>query len=65
VGLQTFKKGAIWRVGDVKQINTIWEDKWVPLSGAIWHVGDVKQTLITTTWYIWWIRRQKVHGEIV
>jgi hypothetical protein len=30
-GLHTFKKGAIWRVGDGKQIN-IWEDTWIPLS---------------------------------
>jgi hypothetical protein len=29
--LQTFKKGAIWRVGDGHQIS-IWDDAWIPLS---------------------------------
>jgi hypothetical protein len=28
-GLQTFKKGHIWRVGKGDQIN-IWEDEWIP-----------------------------------
>ena len=30
-GIQTFKRGHIWRVGDGSQIN-IWEDSWVPRS---------------------------------
>jgi hypothetical protein len=30
-GIQTFKKGAIWRVGDGKNIN-IWDDCWIPSS---------------------------------
>ena len=29
VGLQCFKKGYIWRVGDGTQIN-IWDDHWIP-----------------------------------
>jgi hypothetical protein len=28
-GIQTFKKGGIWRVGNGNNIN-IWEDRWVP-----------------------------------
>jgi hypothetical protein len=28
-GIQTFKKGHIWRVGKGDQIN-IWEDEWIP-----------------------------------
>jgi hypothetical protein len=31
VGLDCFKKGCIWRVGDGSQIN-IWEDNWIPSS---------------------------------
>ena len=30
-GVQTFKKGCIWRVGDGMDIN-IWEDCWIPNS---------------------------------
>ena len=30
-GIQTFKRGNIWRVGDGSQIN-IWEDTWIPSS---------------------------------
>jgi hypothetical protein len=30
-GLQCFKRGYIWRVGDGSQIN-IWEDSWIPSS---------------------------------
>ena len=30
-GIQTFKKGHIWRVGQGESIN-IWEDEWVPSS---------------------------------
>jgi hypothetical protein len=30
-GIQTFKKGHIWRVGKGDQIN-IWEDEWIPES---------------------------------
>jgi hypothetical protein len=30
-GIQTFKRGYIWRVGDGSQIN-IWDDPWVPCS---------------------------------
>jgi hypothetical protein len=30
-GLDCFKKGCIWRVGDGSQIN-IWEDNWIPSS---------------------------------
>ena len=30
-GLECFKKGYIWRVGDGSQIN-IWEDPWIPAS---------------------------------
>ena len=30
-GLECFKKGYIWRVGDGSQIN-IWEDHWIPTS---------------------------------
>jgi ribonuclease HI len=30
-GLECFKKGCIWRVGDGSQIN-IWEDNWIPSS---------------------------------
>uniref|UniRef100_A0A453D706 Reverse transcriptase zinc-binding domain-containing protein n=1 Tax=Aegilops tauschii subsp. strangulata TaxID=200361 RepID=A0A453D706_AEGTS len=30
-GIQTFKKGYIWRVGDGTQIS-IWDDPWVPSS---------------------------------
>jgi hypothetical protein len=26
---------------------------------------DIHEVILTTTWYIWWIRRQKVHGENV
>ena len=28
-GLECFKKGYIWRVGDDTQIN-IWDDHWIP-----------------------------------
>jgi hypothetical protein len=27
--------------------------------------ADLREVIITTAWYIWWIRRQKVHGETV
>lgn len=30
-GIQTFKKGCIWRVGDGAKIN-IWDDCWIPSS---------------------------------
>jgi hypothetical protein len=30
-GLDCFKKGCIWRVGDGSQVN-IWEDSWIPSS---------------------------------
>ena len=30
-GIQTFKKGHIWRVGDGEKIN-IWNDSWIPSS---------------------------------
>ena len=30
-GLECFKQGYIWRVGDGSKIN-IWEDKWIPNS---------------------------------
>jgi hypothetical protein len=30
-GIQTFKKGYIWRVGDGEDIN-IWDDPWIPSS---------------------------------
>lgn len=32
-GIQTFKKGCIWRVGDGEKIN-IWTDCWIPNSGS-------------------------------
>jgi len=32
-GIQTFKKGCIWRVGDGSKIN-IWEDHWIPGSSS-------------------------------
>ena len=30
-GIQTFKRGCIWRVGTGSQIN-IWNDPWIPIS---------------------------------
>ena len=33
VGIQTFKKGSIWRVGDGAKIN-IWDDCWIPNSSS-------------------------------
>jgi hypothetical protein len=27
--------------------------------------ANLREVIITTAWYIWWIRRQKVHGEMV
>jgi hypothetical protein len=30
-GLENFKRGCIWRVGDATQIN-VWEDCWIPSS---------------------------------
>jgi hypothetical protein len=30
-GLENFKRGCIWRIGDGTQVN-IWEDKWIPTS---------------------------------
>jgi hypothetical protein len=33
-GLECFKKGCIWRVGDESQIN-IWEDSWIPSSYSL------------------------------
>ena len=32
-GIQTFKKGSIWRVGDGTKID-IWEDCWIPNSSS-------------------------------
>ena len=30
-GIHTFKRGAIWRIGDGQKVN-IWEDSWIPQS---------------------------------
>ena len=32
-GIQTFKKGCIWRVGDGAKID-IWSDCWIPISAS-------------------------------
>ena len=46
-GLDCFKKGYIWRVGDGSQIN-IWEDSWVPASHNLKVLTPRGHNLLTT-----------------
>jgi hypothetical protein len=45
-GIQTFKKGHIWRIGDASSIN-VWEDKWIPSSHSRKVLTPEGQNLLT------------------
>jgi hypothetical protein len=45
-GLETFKRGCIWRIADGTQIN-IWEDAWIPTSPSRKLVTPRGNTLLT------------------
>jgi hypothetical protein len=47
VGLDCFKQGYIWRVGDGSQIN-IWEDNWIPGSQNLKVLTPRGNNIITT-----------------
>jgi hypothetical protein len=47
VGLDCFKKGCIWRVGDGSHIN-IWEDSWIPASHNMKVLTPRGHNLVTT-----------------
>ncbi|PNT62574.1 hypothetical protein BRADI_4g05372v3 [Brachypodium distachyon] len=46
-GIQTFKRGCIWRVGNGEKIN-IWTDPWIPSSPTRRIITPRGQTLITS-----------------
>ena len=46
-GLECFKQGYIWRVGDGTQIN-IWEDNWIPGSHNVKILTPRGNNIITT-----------------
>ena len=45
-GLQTFKRGHIWRIGDGSKVN-IWTDPWIPSSPDHHIITQRGQTLIS------------------
>lgn len=46
VGIQTFKKGSIWRVCDGAKID-IWNDCWIPNSSS-WKIVTVRGNQVLT-----------------
>jgi hypothetical protein len=46
-GLECFKRGYIWRVGDGSQIN-IWKDNWIPTSHNLRVISPRGRNLVTT-----------------